>query len=348
MAVLRLARWPVSKEVYDAVVAEMRLHTEHPIGLIMHSASHIDGELQVMQVWDSVEFAVRFEEDVLEPALRASGVTQAGRGSPLRATRLGNALADAAALRSAEMIHLVTAEEIAALNALMAGSRTAREVAARTSRNAWAVLRSMELREPALAVSEEDRELGEVWNPTLLGVAALEGEPAPGPAGGRGLGRGLAAAYRQAHVPRARRGGSCRQPGTPCWGELTGQGAAADRAHRDPRAVCPPGTSPATVFDQAGLIAQRRSASARSLCSAISAFAALSTPEETMATGTVKWFSDDKGFGFITPDDQSKDLFVHHTAIVGEGYRSLAEGAKVSYDAEPGDKGPKAANVQVV
>ena len=60
-----------------------------------------------------------------------------------------------------------------------------------------------------------------------------------------------------------------------------------------------------------------------------------------MATGTVKWFSDDKGFGFITPDDQSKELFVHHSAIVGEGYRSLAEGAKVTYDAEAGDKGPR-------
>jgi CspA family cold shock protein len=67
-----------------------------------------------------------------------------------------------------------------------------------------------------------------------------------------------------------------------------------------------------------------------------------------MATGTVKWFSDDKGFGFITPDDQSKDLFVHHTAIVGDGYRSLAEGATVSYDAEPGAKGPKAVNVQKI
>ena len=65
-----------------------------------------------------------------------------------------------------------------------------------------------------------------------------------------------------------------------------------------------------------------------------------------MATGTVKWFSDDKGFGFITPDDQSNDLFVHHSAIVGDGYRSLREGAKVSFDAESSDKGPKAANVQ--
>ena len=65
-----------------------------------------------------------------------------------------------------------------------------------------------------------------------------------------------------------------------------------------------------------------------------------------MATGTVKWFSDDKGFGFITPDDQSNDQFVHHSAIVGDGYRALREGAKVSYDAESSDKGPKAANVQ--
>jgi cold shock protein len=67
-----------------------------------------------------------------------------------------------------------------------------------------------------------------------------------------------------------------------------------------------------------------------------------------MATGTVKWFSDDKGFGFITPDDGSKDLFVHHSAIAASGYRSLAEGAKVSYDAETGDKGPRAGNVQMV
>ena len=64
-----------------------------------------------------------------------------------------------------------------------------------------------------------------------------------------------------------------------------------------------------------------------------------------MATGTVKWFSDEKGFGFITPDEGSRDLFVHHSSIQAEGYRTLAEGAKVSYDEEAGDKGPKAINV---
>jgi cold shock protein len=65
-----------------------------------------------------------------------------------------------------------------------------------------------------------------------------------------------------------------------------------------------------------------------------------------MATGTVKWFSDDKGFGFVTPDEPGKDLFVHHSGIAGGGFRSLKESDKVSYDAEAGDKGPKAVNVQ--
>ena len=67
-----------------------------------------------------------------------------------------------------------------------------------------------------------------------------------------------------------------------------------------------------------------------------------------MAQGTVKWFSDEKGFGFITPDEGGKDLFVHHQAILGDGYKSLQEGAKVSYEAEAGDKGPKAVNVAVI
>ena len=67
-----------------------------------------------------------------------------------------------------------------------------------------------------------------------------------------------------------------------------------------------------------------------------------------MATGTVKWFSDEKGHGFITPDDGGKDLFVHHSAIGGNGSRSLSEGTKVSSDTEQGAKGPAAANVRVL
>jgi CspA family cold shock protein len=67
-----------------------------------------------------------------------------------------------------------------------------------------------------------------------------------------------------------------------------------------------------------------------------------------MPTGTVKWFSDEKGFGFITPEDGGKDLFVHHTGINGQGFRTLAEGAKVSYEAENGPTGPNATNVTLI
>jgi cold shock protein len=67
-----------------------------------------------------------------------------------------------------------------------------------------------------------------------------------------------------------------------------------------------------------------------------------------MSTGTVKWFSDDKGFGFVTPDEPGKDLFVHHSAIAGEGFKSLAEGAKVSFDTESDAKGPRAVNVRAI
>ncbi len=66
-----------------------------------------------------------------------------------------------------------------------------------------------------------------------------------------------------------------------------------------------------------------------------------------MATGTVKWFNDAKGYGFITPEDGGKDLFVHYTNIAGDGFKTLAENAKVEYEAGEGAKGPEATNVVV-
>jgi cold shock protein len=69
--------------------------------------------------------------------------------------------------------------------------------------------------------------------------------------------------------------------------------------------------------------------------------------QSSMATGTVKWFNEEKRFGFITPDEGGQDLFVHQTGLA-DGARSLADGAKVEFEAEQGPKGPKAVNVKVL
>ena len=64
-----------------------------------------------------------------------------------------------------------------------------------------------------------------------------------------------------------------------------------------------------------------------------------------MAKGTVKWFNNSKGYGFLTPEDGSQDVFVHHSSIQGEGYKSLDEGQTVEFEVQQGEKGPEAANV---
>jgi CspA family cold shock protein len=67
-----------------------------------------------------------------------------------------------------------------------------------------------------------------------------------------------------------------------------------------------------------------------------------------MATGTVKWFSDERGYGFITPDEDGRDVFVHHSQIVGEGFKALAEGMRVEFEPAEGRKGPEATSVRPI
>src|SRR5918911_1502489 len=106
-----------------------------------------------------------------------------------------------------------------------------------------------------------------------------------------------------------------------------------------------PSSSPQAAPCYPGVTTERvPDAHARLLCPFTSSRGGVSS----MATGTVKWFNADKGYGFITPDEGGKDLFVHHSSIVGTGYRSLDEGAKVEYEAQQGEKGPQAANVTLI
>ncbi len=74
----------------------------------------------------------------------------------------------------------------------------------------------------------------------------------------------------------------------------------------------------------------------------------ISILETIMATGTVKWFNDAKGFGFITPDDGGEDLFAHFSEVKAEGFKSLQEGQKVSFEVKQGPKGKQAANIQPI
>jgi CspA family cold shock protein len=102
--------------------------------------------------------------------------------------------------------------------------------------------------------------------------------------------------------------------------------------------VVPSGLAWAGVVEHAGAVVRiRRSRTGRAHAG-----------KGIVPTGTVKWFNDEKGYGFITPDEGDRDLFVHYSGIDGQGFKSLSENSKVEYEEETGDKGPKAVNVRAI
>ena len=102
------------------------------------------------------------------------------------------------------------------------------------------------------------------------------------------------------------------------------------------------------MFELGRLSSEQRGMWPRECASHLDAAHDWAPGSRSMASGIVKWFNDAKGFGFITPDAGGKDVFVHHTAIQAEGFRSLAEGQKVEFDVQQGPKGPQAANVRKI
>ena len=123
-----------------------------------------------------------------------------------------------------------------------------------------------------------------------------------------------------------------------------GRGLVVDpreiRNDEDPRALLP---------SQAGLFSPNRiSRLGRSDVDVTACAVSKEKEVQQMAKGTVKWFNDAKGFGFISQDDGGEDVFCHHTAIQSDGFRSLAEGQKVEFDVTKGPKGLQASNVRAV
>jgi CspA family cold shock protein len=124
-------------------------------------------------------------------------------------------------------------------------------------------------------------------------------------------------------------------------GDVEPESRGADAADDADQGVLDPAAAPAHRVLPCG-----RPKNAGSVAHPALPYSFVTTVREVhMSTGTVKWFNDAKGYGFIAPDEGSKDLFVHHSSIAGDGFKSLVEGSKVEFESREGTKGPEATNV---